>query len=86
MALCRAALEQSLKESLGFQSSRTYVEFRDLVDEAVGGGVLDDKTKRMARDLAKGGDDVLHEKPTTLAQAEDVLINVRGLVQEIYSL
>lgn len=39
----------------------------------------------MARDLAKECDFVLHEKPTDLKKAKEVLLGIRGLVQQVYS-
>jgi hypothetical protein len=53
--------------------------------EAAKYNILDKQTAKMARSLARVGDEVLHEKPTDLRSARDVLIGVRGLVQQIYS-
>lgn len=85
IALCRAALEQSLKERLGHQLSGSFVMFRELLEEAEKWHLLDKVTKRIARDLAKAADDVLHEKPTTLDKARELLDQLRGLLQHIYS-
>ncbi len=85
VALSRAALEQSLKEVLGRQGSGEHVKFQELVDQADTWNVLDKPTAKMARHLAYEGDEVLHEKPTDLKKAKEVLIGVRGLVQQIYS-
>ena len=85
IALSRAALEQSLKDVLGHQLSGTYLTFQELVDDALKWGILDKLTAKMARKLAKEGDAVLHERPTDLKKASEVLIGVRGLVQQIYS-
>jgi len=84
-ALSRAALEQSLKETLGRQGLGEYISFQRLVDEGVACNVLDKTTAAIARKLAKDGDEVLHEKPTDLKRAKDVLVGMRGLVQQIYS-
>jgi len=85
VALSRAALEQSLKEVLGHQMTGGYLTFRALVDDGLKWGILDKATARMARSLAREGDAVLHERPTDLKRASEVLIGVRGLVQQIYS-
>lgn len=85
VALSRAALEQSLKDVLGHQLSGTYLTFQALVDDASKWGVLDKLTAKIARKLAKEGDAVLHERPTDLERASEVLIGVRRLVQQIYS-
>ncbi len=85
VALSRAALEQGLKEALGRQGSGDRDTFQKLVDLAVTWKILDKQTARVARDLAKEGDLVLHEKPTDLKKAKEVLLGIRGLVQQIYS-
>jgi len=85
VALSRAALEQSLKETLGRQGSGERLGFQGLVDQAVTWNVLDKPTARMARNLANEGDSVLHEGPTNLEKAREVLVGIRGLVQQIYS-
>jgi hypothetical protein len=85
VALSRAALEQALKETLGRQGSGEHISFQYLVGQAETWGILDKTAARMARKLAKEGDDVLHEKPTDLKKAREVLVGIRGLVQQIYS-
>lgn len=85
VALCRAAMEQALKENLGYQGSRTFVQMSGLLDEAEGAGIIDDKIRAMGREIANDADDVLHEKPTDLKKAYDVLVKLRGLLQHIYA-
>jgi hypothetical protein len=85
MALCRAALEQSLKENLGYQLSGTYTKLHELIDEAHKYHLLDKAAKEIARSVANSADDVLHEKPSNLDNVWEVLLNLRGLVQHIYS-
>lgn len=85
VALSRAALEQSLKDVLGHQMTGSYLTFQALVEDALKWDVLDKATARMTRSLAREGDSVLHERPTDLKKASEVLIGVRGLVQQIYS-
>jgi hypothetical protein len=85
LRFCRAALEQALKESLGLQLTGAFVSFQDLLKEARKWNVLDRATENMARDVANAGDEVMHEKPTDLRKAGEILTNVRGLLQRIYS-
>lgn len=85
VALSRAALEQALKEGMGYQSSKSFVRMNDLLEEAETAGVIDNAYRQLARDVATAADDVLHEKPTTLSNARDVLIKMRGILQFIYS-
>lgn len=85
IALSRAALEQAIRENLGYQGTGKFVTFQELIDEALKWRILDKLTARMARDLAKIGDGVLHEKPANLTQARDALDKLRGILQHIYS-
>ena len=85
VALCRAALEQALKESLGLQLTGAFISFQELLKDARKWNVLDDAMEDMARDVANAGDEVMHEKPTDLRMAGEVLTKVRGLLQHIYS-
>jgi hypothetical protein len=84
VALCRAALEQSLKGNLGYQGACTFVEMNNLLNEAEGAHVIDRTIRRMARKIADEADDVLHEKPTSLAKAYKVLV-IRGILQHLYA-
>jgi hypothetical protein len=56
----------------------------DLLDEAEGAQIIDQTVRQMARDIADKADDVLHEKPTSLANASEVLIKLRGVLQHVY--
>lgn len=85
VALSRAALEQALKEGIGYQSTHTFIEMNDLLDEAESARVIDRTVRKMARELADDADDVLHEKPTTLAKAYEVLVKLRGVFQHVYA-
>src|SRR5258708_7297306 len=67
IALSRAALEQGLKEDLGFQGTGHYVPFQELLEEALKYKLLDRVTVRMARAVANAGDAVMHEAPSSLA-------------------
>jgi hypothetical protein len=60
IALSRAALEQALKENLGYQGTGTFVKMEDLLDEARGAGVIDTVIRKAARQIANDADDVLH--------------------------
>jgi hypothetical protein len=85
VALSRAALEQALKEGIGYQLTNTFVKMNDLLQEAMDAEVIDDANRQLAREVADAADDVLHEKPTTLSNALDVLIKMRGILHFIYS-
>jgi hypothetical protein len=83
-AMSRAALEQALKERLAHQGTGAFITFQNLVDQAKKWKILDDKTARAVRDTAKKADLVLHAEPIGEDGAFDVLIEVRGLLQQIY--
>lgn len=85
VALSRAAMEQALKERLGRQLSGDFVTFQKLLEEALKWNILDRTMELCARDVANAGDNVLHEKPTTLPKALGVLDKLRGLLQHLYS-
>jgi hypothetical protein len=86
VAMSRAALEQALKDRLGRQGAGTYITFADLVTEARRCNILSVKTARIARDLAKSCNDLLHEKPVKNDdQAFEILAAVRSLLQGICS-
>lgn len=85
VALCRAAMEQALKENLGYQGTGTFVEMKSLLDESEGAGIIDGPIRRMARKIADAADDVLHERPTDLQQASEVMVMLRGVLQHLYS-
>ena len=85
IALSRAALEQSLKEELGHQGKRIFLDMNNLLDEAEGGGVIDGVIRKTARKLASEADAVLHERPADLAKAYDVLLMLRGILQHVYA-
>jgi len=86
VALCRAALEQALKEGIGYQGTNTFVEMNDLLNEAESAGVIDRVNRLCARRVADVADDVLHERPVELSTARDVLVQLRGVLQFIYSM
>lgn len=86
VAMSRAALEQALKEKLGRQGDGVYVTFDALVEDAKKWKVLNTRTARVARDLAKSCNDLLHEKPVENDdQAFEILAAIRSLLQDIYS-
>jgi len=85
IALSRAALEQSLKEELGHQGMRIFVDMNSLLDEAEGAGIIDGVIRKTARRVASEADDVLHERPADLPKAYQVLLMLRGVLQHVYS-
>lgn len=85
VALSRAALEQGLKENLGFQLSGEYRTMDELLKKGRTYGLLDKTMEQCARELAKDCDCVLHEKPANDAKALACLDRLRGLLQHLYS-
>lgn len=83
--MSRAALEQALKERLALQGKGIFIDFQDLVKNAVKWNILDKDTARIVRRTAKKADEVLHEAPIGEAGALEVFDAVRGLLQHIYS-
>jgi hypothetical protein len=83
-AMSRAALEQALKERLEYQGTGVFIAFQDLVDRAKEGKIIDNKMARAVRDTAKKANSVLHAEPIGEDGAFEVLIEVRGLLQQIY--
>jgi len=57
----------------------------NLLDEAEGAQVIDKTIRQVARKIADEAGDVLHEKPTSLAKAYEVLILLRGVLQHLYA-
>jgi len=84
VALSRAALEQALKEKMAYRPSRGRLEMKQLLDEAETAGVLNVDVRKIAEGITKKGNQVLHEKPTTLAEAFDVLKQLRGVILHLY--
>jgi hypothetical protein len=86
VAMSRAALEQGLKERLALQNSGQFLELKWLILEASKWNLLSKTGQEAARDLARRGNDVIHEKPTeSEASAFEILTGVRSLLEEIYS-
>ena len=85
VAVCRAALEQGLKENLGYQGSDERISLRKLIAEAETKGLIDGVAREIASDIACAGNKVLHAGPADFDQARDILYKVRGLLQAIYS-
>lgn len=85
IALSRAALEQALKEELGHQNKKIFLDMNSLLDEAEGAGVIDSVIRKTARKIATEADNVLHEKPADLAKAYDVLVMLRGVLQHLFA-
>lgn len=85
ISLSRAALEQAIKENLGYQGSNTMVEMSQLLDEAETAQIIDKPLRKMVRDVANQGNNVLHQKPSTLDEAFEVLLKLRGILQDLYA-
>ena len=84
VALSRATLDQALKEALGYQLNRRRVLSKDLIQEAYEKHILDSNMRSWSRGIARAGNDVMHEKPTTMEKSLEVLDKVRGVLEHIY--
>ena len=82
IALSRAALEQGLKERLGYPPVQN---FQQLLKDARRWNLLDDCMESTAREVANTADDVLHEKPVDISKAREILDKLRGVLQHVYS-
>ena len=84
IALCRAALEQGLKERLSKQSKDRCRNLYDLIEEARRKGLLDDATKDWAHYIRDQGRNVLHRELADDGEALTALDHVRGVLTYIY--
>jgi len=84
VVLCRAAMEQALKEQLGHQGTGTFIKMKKLLKDAEDADFLDNTTREMASDVAKAANDVLHEKSTSEHRAYEILIKMRGVISYLY--
>jgi len=85
VALCRAAIEQALKEKLKIQGAPSFIPMKNLLKKAVDDGVIDGVIRQSIETIAKEGNTVLHEKPADLAKAYDLLVMLRGVLQHLYA-
>lgn len=84
-AMSRAALEQALKEKPGVQGKSVFIKFQDLVTRAKDHKILDSLAEKQARNAAEMANDVLHRNVTDSPGALNILIEVRGVLQHVYS-
>lgn len=85
VAMCRAALEQGLKENLGYKDSETRDGLSKLIDKAHQQGLLDLLEKEIAGEVACAGNKVMHAAPADFERARETLYKLRGLLEGIYS-
>jgi hypothetical protein len=85
VALCRAGIEQALKEKLNIQGAPSFIPMKNLLKKAVDDGVIDGVIGQSIETIAKEGNTVLHEKPADLAKAYDLLVMLRGVLQHLYA-
>jgi hypothetical protein len=84
VAMGWAALEQARKEPLARQGKGDFINFQELVDEALKWKIIDKVSAKVIRDTAKKADKVMHVAPTDEAGALEVLDAVKRLLQLIY--
>jgi hypothetical protein len=85
IALCRAAVEQGLKDRLERQGKGVFLERGHLVQEAFDYSYLDANTRAIAESVFDVGDEVLHEKPAKDGSAFDVLRNAQVVLTALFS-
>lgn len=84
VVMSRAALEQALKEVLGFQDTEDFIPFKELRKNASKKGILDDVTGEATKDFFREASAVTHHKPTDSEKALGILDRSRALIEQIY--
>jgi hypothetical protein len=82
VAMCRAALEQALKERL---NTRQFIGLENLVDEAKRLKFLTEAGVTAAKEVSRKGNALLHKKPIQGDEAFEVLAKTRSVLEELYS-
>jgi hypothetical protein len=85
IALCRAAVEQGLKDRLDRQGLGLPLTRGQIVQEAYDYSYLDENTKALADAVFEAGDAVLHEVPATSQKALDTLKNAQAVLTAAFS-
>jgi hypothetical protein len=86
IALSRAALEQGLKEKLGRQGRKDYICFEALSDLAEQKQAISSAGAKVARDLARRCNRVLHQEPVKSHEsAFEVLTAIRSILEEMFA-
>lgn len=88
IALCRAALEQCLKENVGYRTRLPMHDSKEkfgLLTESQSAGVLDHQAREDSEYVVNQANIVLHEKPADLERAYQVLLKLRGVLQHVYA-
>jgi len=87
---CRAILEGALKE-VADPHSETNQSIHEMIAMAVEMGILTDDRPRCAREVAKAGNRAIHDpemfaRDYSAEKVQEVLINTRKVLQELYRL
>jgi hypothetical protein len=87
---CRAILEGALKE-VADPHSETNQSIHEMIAMAVEKGVLTDDRPRCAREVAKAGNRAIHDpemfdRDYSAEKVQEVLINTRKVLEELYRL
>jgi hypothetical protein len=85
VAMCRASLEQGLKENLSYQESEDKKGLGKLIEQARERNLIDNAGRELAKEVACAGNKVMHAAPADFEKAREVLYKVRGLLEDIYS-
>ena len=80
-ALCRAALEQGLKDRMGFRREFTLTQ---LMNKAFTKRLLDQWHRDVAKQIRDSGDEVLHERPSDHLKAKEVLLKTGQVLTHLY--
>jgi hypothetical protein len=84
IALCRAALEQGLRESVRRAGVSPVGELSELIEIAVRSKVLRGASLQLANDVRLAGNRALHYGSLTDKNASDVLLKVRLVLMDLF--
>jgi hypothetical protein len=89
VAMSRAAMEQSLRDRLGYQQSDERISFDDLVKKAQTYGLLPRERQNPVgpgiRTVNKRCNEVLHQGPVSDDEAFELLTAARSVIEELHS-
>lgn len=84
-AISRAALEQAIKEVLGFQGTGKSIWFQNLLKKLKKAGLLEEGIVDQIGQTAEKANRVIHESPTDGSGAFEILYESRALIVQVYS-
>jgi len=89
VAISRAAMEQSLRDRLGYQQSADRISFDELIKEAQKYGLLtkDGPSHQgpAIRTVNKRCNEILHQRPVSDDEAFELLSAARSVIEELHS-